>query len=133
MATSYRKILAAITCVLTAIGFTVMMLSIRAFNSTPRTREAAGPDSITTARLMDLAFVCKEYRRRHGAWPSSITALTNVISVGGPSNVLDGWGRAIRLIPQPGSKGRVIELISYGADGLPGGVGSNVDVICQLP
>ncbi|OEZ54891.1 type II secretion system major pseudopilin GspG [Duganella sp. HH105] len=39
----------------------------------------------------------------------------------------DGWGRAY-VYKLPGSQGREFEVISYGSDGQPGGVGDAADI-----
>jgi len=54
-------------------------------------------------------------RTEHGAWPRTLT----------PSP-LDGWGHAIEL-RVPGEAGRPYALVSYGAEGLPGGRGRDAD------
>jgi len=40
---------------------------------------------------------------------------------------VDGWGRPI-VIEVPSPEGRPYQLVSYGADGVPGGRGSNADI-----
>ena len=44
-----------------------------------------------------------------------------------PSPV-DSWGRPLR-IEVPGPEGRPYRVLSYGADGEPGGRGSNADIV----
>jgi hypothetical protein len=55
-------------------------------------------------------------RGQHGAWPHTLT----------PSQ-LDGWGNAIEL-RVPGDDGHPYALVSYGADGQPGGRGHDADI-----
>jgi len=56
-------------------------------------------------------------RMRRGAYPQYLV----------PEPV-DSWGRPLR-IEVPGPEGRPYRVLSYGADGLPGGRGPNADIV----
>ncbi len=56
-------------------------------------------------------------RMQHGLYPSRLV----------PEPV-DSWGRPLR-IDVPGPEGRPYRVLSYGADGVPGGRGSNADIV----
>jgi len=53
-------------------------------------------------------------RTEQGGYPSELQAV-------------DGWGHPIQL-DVPGPKGQPYALVSYGADGAPGGRGRNADI-----
>ena len=76
------------------------------------------------------------YRMDQSQWPGNDTGLV-VLSDGhatpalayyvGTDKLLDPWGRPY-LYVTPGPNGHPYEIISYGADGQPGGDGENADL-----
>jgi len=76
------------------------------------------------------------YKMEHDAWPDNAVGLA-VLTDGhaapadayylSPDNLRDPWGRTY-LFAAPGPEGRPFEVISYGADGQPGGTGEDADV-----
>jgi hypothetical protein len=72
---------------------------------------------------------CREYRHRAGTWPTQLWQLVDLVST--TNAFTDGWGREIRLITYTNTP-KTMSLVSYGADGLLGGSGSNVDVYVEL-
>ena len=78
----------------------------------------------------------EKYRLERSVWPSNdkgLAVLTNgeakptdsyYVNAG---QLLDPWGRSY-LYVQPGPDGHPYEVLSYGADGQPGGEGEDADV-----
>lgn len=76
------------------------------------------------------------YRVENSRWPSNEEGL-QVLTDGSavptdayfvePGNLLDPW-RNPYVYATPGPDGRPYEIISYGADGQPGGTGENADI-----
>ncbi len=88
-------------------------------------------EEITYDRIDALAEECERYRKVIGAWPTSIISILLSIPIKDTNIMLDAWGRefAIRAFT---NAPREIYVISYGADGQPGGHGSNGDIIAHL-
>ena len=88
----------------------------------------------TKIHMMMLAGATSEAARFQHDWPASMQQLiAGHDPVGKPNLYLagytnDGWGRAIILEPFNSTKGYG-RMISYGADGQPGGEGSANDLI----
>ena len=78
----------------------------------------------------------EKYRLEESVWPSTDQGL-NVLSTGHasptssyyltPGQLLDPWDRAFLYIT-PGPDGHPYEVLSYGADGQPGGQDENQDI-----
>jgi len=76
------------------------------------------------------------YRLEKSEWPANETGLA-VLSDGhatpsdshylGPDKLIDPWSHPF-LYVSPGPNGHPYEVISYGADGQPGGEGENADL-----
>lgn len=76
------------------------------------------------------------YKMEHDAWPDNANGLA-VLSDGhatpsdayylGPDNLRDPWGN-LYLFVVPGPDGHPFEILSYGADGQPGGNGEDSDI-----
>lgn len=76
------------------------------------------------------------YRIEHDAWPSNEIGLA-ALSGGhakptdayyvSPAQLLDPWSRTY-LFVAPGPEGHPYEILSYGADGQPGGSGEDADI-----
>jgi len=67
-----------------------------------------------------------DYVRSHHEIPMTLSQLPG--KRGYDNSVTDGWGRPILLE----RNGQVIRLISYGKDGIPGGVGDDSDIIQEF-
>ncbi len=66
-----------------------------------------------------------------GSYPATLRELTNPSDGGAPfltGNFLDPWGNAYDLILHPNRPTQPYEVVSYGADKAPGGVGMNADI-----
>ncbi len=85
------------------------------------------PVSVTITRMIGLSIACDQYAHKVGRLPPDTVALTNVVRPWSTNMLIDGWGRLILLLPVTNSPGAMM-LVSYGADGLPGGTGSNADI-----
>jgi general secretion pathway protein G len=75
------------------------------------------------------------YRMEHGAWPDNSVGLAALSSGHAPATaayylgrdqLIDPWGNLYLLIV-PGPEGLPYEVISYGADGRPGGAAGSED------
>ncbi|HWF19740.1 MAG TPA: type II secretion system protein GspG [Verrucomicrobiae bacterium] len=93
----------------------------------------APPDSdITTMQNQaELGELCKTYHKLTGDWPKNLWKLSSVMMISNTNIIVDGWGHpfAFRLATNPST---TFWLISYGADGLPGGTRSNSDFIMEM-
>jgi len=87
---------------------------------------------VTVDRLDSLAQACESYRKLVGAWPADRTSLLRVIALNDTNILIDAWGREIVFIVHTNVPGSMW-LESYGADGLPNGVGMDADIVYQLP
>jgi general secretion pathway protein G len=65
-----------------------------------------------------------QHKLSAGAYPASLDALRPFLKRDIPN---DPWGRAY-LYKYPGTHGEEPDIISYGADGQPGGEGINADI-----
>ena len=84
---------------------------------------------ITIVRLVECERMCRKYHRLFGMWPASVTDLVTKLPSPQKASVLDGWGRPMLIFPQTnGAPGTGPRLVSYGADGQPGGEGEDADV-----
>lgn len=90
-----------------------------------------GPAEITVVHLSTLYIACEEYRKAKGQWPSNLAAAVSFMRLKDTNVVSDGWGRPILWLPSTNSPGTML-LMSYGPDGLPGGLGTNGDVVYTL-
>lgn len=99
-------------------------------------RFARGKVEIARTQLALIAQGVEAYRIEHGDWPGmerGLGALTapaaSPVSVYflKPEQVTDPWGRAYVFI-EPGPGGYPFEVVTYGADGQPGGDGADGDL-----
>lgn len=76
------------------------------------------------------------YRMEHGAWPGNdvgLSALSDGHAAPGaayylsPDKLIDPWNRPYFYIT-PGPDGHPFEVLTYGADGRPGGEGEDADI-----
>ena len=81
--------------------------------------------------MSEVAVACKEYQRLTGNWPSDLSQVRMAIPVRSPAVFIDGWGRQLILVANTNAP-NTIWIESHGADGLPGGEGSNADIVTQL-
>lgn len=97
---------------------------------------ARGKRELAKAAIGIVQQKLEAYRLEHDAWPGpelGLAALT--IGHASPSDsyfltqdqLLDPWGRPLMLIV-PGPHGHPYEIISFGADGQPGGDGEDADL-----
>jgi hypothetical protein len=117
----------------------VTAVAVLAFYFTwPRVYSVLFPQEVlvrqTLMRLGFLAAAASEAQRFQGAWPASIEQLvarpdpsgSMAMFLKGGTN--DAWGHPIVFEPFDSKRGYG-RIISYGADGKPGGVGSSADIV----
>ena len=100
-------------------------LALAAFAGFAASRAGAHEDarSVTVARLAQAASEVRAFRDAVGELPASRDGLEAVTST--PASIVDGWGRPLVYV-------RVVSgfwLISWGADGVPGGTGDAADLV----
>lgn len=72
-----------------------------------------------------------QYRSMKRQYPRSLQDLLNQPAIGlTADDLLDQWGNEF-IYKKPGTNGRVFDLLSYGADGKPGGEGWDADIYAQ--
>lgn len=96
--------------------------------SQPRSVE----DMLTYERLEQLADETAKYHRMIGTWPTSPLSLLSAMLVKDTNILVDGWGREFVFRTHTNATNNMW-VISYGADGLPGGIGTNADFVVTLP
>ena|SRR5258708_6120417 len=87
---------------------------------------------VTYSRLMYcVTHGCSEYKKRYGSWPSSLAQLR---AFGNDLKEVstDMWGHDFVLVPYSETNGYG-QIISYGADGKPGGTGADSDLEVRFP
>jgi hypothetical protein len=117
--------LSALLCFATLCAIGIFVLIRQAYE--PQRIEGDTPTAVTLARISHLSILCEEYRTKTGSWPVSISALTNLVALDSTNDLIDGWGRQLLLVPAA-NRAPAMLLISYGADGLPGGASTNGDI-----
>jgi hypothetical protein len=107
----------------------VVLLFLRLAAFQVRVSNSGKDDAGVTCERMDmLAIACEEYNRMTGRWPTSLGQVASVVRMHDTNIFFDSWGRAILLHDYEGT----VWLSSYGADGLPGGMGTNADIVEYL-
>lgn len=97
----------------------LVAMSVSATAAAPR----ATPRAETVTRLATLASRIEDYRATNGTLPSSADGAESATD--DPKLLTDGWGREVLYI-------RIADgfwLLSWGADGAPGGEGDAADVV----
>jgi hypothetical protein len=122
---SSRANLAAFVFIGIACG--ALAFALAQYYQERQTKEGDIPTAVTLDRISHLFILCESYRDKTGSWPASISTLTNIVSLDSTNDLDDGWGRQMLLISATNSPRSMI-LISYGADGIPGGAGTNGDI-----
>ena len=85
--------------------------------------EGKAPRVATAERLEKLAFEVKEFRATTGELPGSKDGVESIAS--DAELLVDEWGNPIRYLRVAGG----YWLLSWGADGAPGGEGDDADVV----
>ncbi len=88
------------------------------------------------ANVATVAGAVKLYQSDYGVLPPSLIALTAISNglpghgpyLEGVDQLLDPWGRPFVLVV-PGRKNADFDVVSYGADGYPGGTGEDADIV----
>ncbi len=122
-------------------GFTLLeimvvlvIIGVLAAIVAPRFIERADEAKVTAtkAQMSNIAQALKLYRLHHGHYPSTSEGLQALVQPGPDgkhyldSVPKDGWGRDFVYL-SPGVHGD-FDLLSYGADGKPGGSGFDADI-----
>jgi hypothetical protein len=68
-----------------------------------------------------------DFKRLTGVWPASLNALKSVVQVTPANALLDGWQRPFVIVFNTNAP-TVVRIVSFGEDGLPGGVAQNSDI-----
>jgi hypothetical protein len=88
-------------------------------------------NSVTEVHLKRLADACKNFKHATGAWPTNLTQLRLYVPTTAQDMFRDEWGHDFVLSYRTNAPGS-IWLECYGADGAPGGNGSNADSSIEL-
>ena len=72
----------------------------------------------TVHHMGDLFFVCDEFRKKTGSWPTNFRQLTNEVAVADPRILYDGWSNEIYIVALTNDLS-VVWLESYGPKGVP--------------
>ena len=80
---------------------------------------------VTMVQIKTLERVVWQYRIATGNFPASLADIKPYL---GHEFPLDPWGRAY-IYRYPGERSPDPEILSYGADGKPGGTGENADIL----
>jgi hypothetical protein len=83
-----------------------------------------------TYRLIEFEGLCEKFRKIYGVWPTNNGMIRAGLGLTNPLALTDVWGRPYCFYVDTSGK-RVI-IASLGADGKPGGLGSNADYSLQL-
>jgi general secretion pathway protein G len=91
----------------------------------------------TLSALREVVSAVNRYKTERGAYPRTLLDLRTRPEVAGrepwPEGgylkrlPLDGWGREF-VYRLPGTRGRAYDIVSYGADGKPGGEAADLDL-----
>lgn len=121
-----------ILAVVIIIGVLSAIIVPMFFGKTGQARRAVAASNIT-----DIEAAVQMFYHEHGRLPETLEDLVTRpadIEEGkwNPTlkkkNLTDPWGREY-VYQQPGEEGRPFDLVSYGADGQPGGEGEDADVV----
>lgn len=122
------NLITSLTILIVVITVTILtalyMATIGSYDRRVLTNDAY---TVTMDHMEQLSYLCSEYNRLNGFWPNSSGALTRIILITNSSIFNDAWGNPIvfRVATNPNP---ALWLISYGADGKPGGNGTNADI-----
>ncbi|RMG43072.1 MAG: prepilin-type N-terminal cleavage/methylation domain-containing protein [Candidatus Dadabacteria bacterium] len=92
--------------------------------------------SITKLKIKQIASAIEQYRLMNNQLPNTLEDLVRCNEVTGPGCIpplndeealKDGWGN--KFVYRTENNGRTYKIISYGADGVPGGQGVNYDEV----
>ena len=84
----------------------------------------------TLSKLIVIADKVKVWRQVKGTWPMSVDQLVQAGMDG--SFASDGWGNPIHFKQIDAANGSSIVIISFGSDGMAGGVGDASDIECAV-
>lgn len=84
----------------------------------------------TIKKLGDLGEYCKKFKDFTGGYPKNFNSLRSVMRITNNSVFTDAWGHAFILFTSTNATSA--RLTTYGADGKPGGTGSNADGFMEL-
>jgi general secretion pathway protein G len=92
-------------------------------------RLGAAKQGIATTQMTRVIQAIETYQTVQGRLPQNIGELNQVGSAWHveAAQLRDPWGNALELVV-PGPDNRPFEVLSYGADGQPGGEGENADI-----
>jgi len=126
-----------IMVVIAIIGSIAALATVKIMSSLEESRVET-----TKVQIQNIQTALDNYRRKHGSYPTTEQGLQSLVekpTVGKiPENYpeegymttvpKDGWGNAFDF-SSPGTNGHKVEIVSYGADGAPGGEGNDADLM----
>lgn len=106
-------------------GLLASAIGLAALGAVAHAGEPAKADlrALTQARLSRAAGQVRDYRAATGDLPLSRDGIEGVLA--DPNELVDGWGNPIVYLRVAGG----FWLVSWGADGAPGGTGDAADLV----
>ena len=132
--------------ILVVIAIISLLAGVVLLNIAPQI--GMGSQAAAKAQIQVLSSACTTYRMAHGRYPTQAQGLEALVQKPTqepiPENYPDGGYLSGRVVPPdpwkrpyvyliPGRSGENFEILSYGADGEPGGSGADADVSSSIP
>ncbi len=122
--TKWRLAITVIAIYIVGTLYVIMRTTNTSFSRQPH-------NEVTYYRIDQLAQECHHYRHVVGTWPTTLLSMLVTIQSKDTNIVIDGWGRQFAILAFSNAPSEIY-LVSYGADGRPGGRGSNADIVEHL-
>lgn len=114
---------------LIVIAILATLVAVVATNLSGKQEQAA--HDATKISIQKVSDAIAQYRSMKRQYPRNLQDLLNQPAIGISSDDLkDQWGNDF-IYRKPGTDGRLFDLISYGADGKPGGEGWDEDIYAK--
>ena len=132
--------------ILVVIAIISLLAGVVLLNIAPQI--GMGSQAAAKAQIQVLSSAATTYRMAHGRYPTQQQGLEALVQKPSqepiPENYPDGGYLSGRVVPPdpwkrpyvyliPGRSGENFEILSYGADGEPGGSGADADVSSSIP